>query len=126
VHNNSFVGAFSYNIFSGVYVATIFGSAFFFDLFWPERHESPAVKLAWKICSLLAIMFVTSAAIVITVIVFTRDAYVTGVSRAEAERVLGLTGTTGRGTAPLAYDTNNRAIASIAFIWPGLLATIAR
>jgi len=107
-------------------VATIFGSAFFFDLFWPERHESPAVKLAWRICSILAIMFVTGAAIAITVIVFTRHAYVTGVSRAEAARVLGITGTTGRATAPLAYDTNNRAIASIAFIWPGLLATIAR
>lgn len=28
--------------------ATVFGAGFFFDLFWPERHESRAVKQAWK------------------------------------------------------------------------------
>jgi hypothetical protein len=36
------------DIFVGIFVATIFGAAFFFDLFWPERHESLSVKLAWK------------------------------------------------------------------------------
>jgi hypothetical protein len=46
VHNNDIVGIFSYNIFVGIAVATVFGSGFFFDLFWPERQESPAVKTA--------------------------------------------------------------------------------
>jgi hypothetical protein len=33
VHNNNFIGIASYNIFVGIFVATIFGAAFFFDLF---------------------------------------------------------------------------------------------
>jgi len=53
VQNNDIIGIFSYNIFVGIAVATIFGSGFFFDLFWPEREESKSVRIAWKVCSLL-------------------------------------------------------------------------
>jgi hypothetical protein len=53
LHNDDFVGIASYNIFVGVAVATIFGSAFFFDLFWPERRESRAVRRSWKACTVL-------------------------------------------------------------------------
>jgi hypothetical protein len=52
VQNNNIVGTFSFNIFVGIAVATIFGSGFFFDLFWPERVESPGVRLAWKISAI--------------------------------------------------------------------------
>lgn len=58
-YNNNYVGIASYNIFVGVAIATIFGAAFFFDLFWPERYESPGVKLAWKISA----VFVCCAAL---------------------------------------------------------------
>lgn len=53
VQNNNIVGTFSFNIFVGIAVATIFGSGFFFDLFWPERVESPGVRLAWKISAVV-------------------------------------------------------------------------
>jgi hypothetical protein len=53
VRNNDIVGSFSFNIFVGVFVATIFGAAFFFDLFWPERSETKAVRIAWKACAVL-------------------------------------------------------------------------
>jgi hypothetical protein len=53
VRNNDIIGSFSFNIFVGVFVATIFGAAFFFDLFWPERLESKAVRVAWKACAVL-------------------------------------------------------------------------
>jgi len=69
VHNNNFIGIASYNIFVGIYVATIFGSGFFFDLFWPERTESRSVKLAWKICSVFACAFTLSCALAYTDIV---------------------------------------------------------
>jgi hypothetical protein len=49
MYNNDYVGIGSFNIFVGVFVATIFGAAFFFDLFWPERTESRAVKRAWRV-----------------------------------------------------------------------------
>jgi hypothetical protein len=52
--NNDVVGAFSYNDFARVCVAIIFGVAFFFNLFWPERGEISGVRIARRICSVLA------------------------------------------------------------------------
>jgi len=48
-------------------VATIFGSGFFFDLFWPERKESNAVRLAWKISSVVVSIAALADAIALTV-----------------------------------------------------------
>jgi hypothetical protein len=67
VHNDDFIGIASYNIFVGIAVATILGSGFFFDLFWPERYESPAVRLAWKICSVVVSFMALAAAVALTV-----------------------------------------------------------
>ena len=67
VHNNDFVGIASFNIFIGIAVATIFGSGFFFDLFWPERSESKSVRLAWKICSLTISIMALADALALTV-----------------------------------------------------------
>jgi len=111
----------SYNIFVGIYVATIFGSAFFFDLFWPERQESKGVKLAWRICSILACVFTFSVALGFTILVATKSAYVSGADAATASRYLAE-----YGGSPMRYRDNGRAIASVVFIWPGMIATIAR
>lgn len=121
VHNNNFVGIASYNIFVGIFVATIFGAAFFFDLFWPERYESPAVKMAWRICSVLACLFTLSCALAYTYIVATKSAYISGPNNAEGERLL-----TEYNGSPLKYSKNGRAIASVVFLWPGMTATFAR
>jgi hypothetical protein len=67
VQNNDIVGVFSYNVFVGIAVATIFGSGFFFDLFWPERKESASVRLAWKICSIIMCVMTLADAIAVTV-----------------------------------------------------------
>ncbi|KAF2712959.1 hypothetical protein K504DRAFT_423187 [Pleomassaria siparia CBS 279.74] len=120
VHNNDYVGIASYNIFVGIYVATIFGSAFFFDLFWPERHESPAVKTAWRVCSVLACLLTLASALGETVIVASHSAYVTGIDAAEAQRLLAE-----YGGGPLKYRHNGRAVASCVFEWPGMIATFA-
>lgn len=88
VYNNDFVGMASYNIFVGIAVAFVFGSAFFFDLFWPERHESEPVRLAWRICAVSVSVMALSSALGMTVITATRSAYVTGVSAAKAAQLL--------------------------------------
>lgn len=67
IHNNSFIGAFSYNIFVGVAVAFIFGAAFFFDLFWPERHECKHVRISWKVSAVVVTVMMLSSALTITV-----------------------------------------------------------
>ncbi|RMZ69881.1 gpi ethanolamine phosphate transferase 2 [Pyrenophora seminiperda CCB06] len=118
VHNNNFIGIASFNIFVGIYVATIFGSAFFFDLFWPERKESQGVKMAWKICSVFACMLTLACALSYTYIVASQRAYVTGTNAANAQRLLAL-----YGGSPLKYSSNGRAIASVVFLWPGMIFT---
>jgi hypothetical protein len=118
VHNNNFIGISSFNIFNGIYVATIFGAAFFFDLFWPERYESPAVKLAWKICSVIACAISLATALAYTYIVASKSAYVTGSNAQTAEKELAA-----YGGSPLRYRQNGRAVASVVFLWPGMVFT---
>lgn len=80
VHNDDIVGIASYNIFVGVAIATIFGAAFFFDLFWPERHESASVHLAWKICAVIVSGMALADAIGMSVCLI-RCLLIVGVSR---------------------------------------------
>lgn len=75
VLNDDIVGIFSYNIFVGIAVATIFGSGFFFDLFWPERKESKSVRLAWKICSVVVSIMALADALALTVSVIMCEYY---------------------------------------------------
>jgi hypothetical protein len=88
VYNDDFVGIAAYNIFVGVAVATIFGAAFFFDLFWPERTESKSVKISWKISAIVVSFMAFADAIAMTVIVATRSATITGVDSGEATALL--------------------------------------
>lgn len=67
VYNDDFIGIASYNIFVGIAVATIFGAAFFFDLFWPERKESKSVHLAWKMCAVVVCVLAFADVIAMTV-----------------------------------------------------------
>ncbi|KAJ6001154.1 hypothetical protein N7481_001563 [Penicillium waksmanii] len=78
IHNNDFIGGFSYNIFVGICVAWVFGAAFFFDLFWPERHESRAVRLAWRICAVIITFMMLGSALTISVITAMHEAEITG------------------------------------------------
>ena len=66
-YNDDYIGIGSYNIFSGIYVAFIFGGAFFFDLIWPERREDRGVRIAWRCCSIAATIFTLAGAIAMTV-----------------------------------------------------------
>jgi hypothetical protein len=83
--------------------------------------ESKAVKIAWRVCSVLACLFALACALAYTVIVATKSAYVTGTDAASASRLL-----VEYGGSPLRYRDNGRAIASVVFLWPGMLATFAR
>ncbi|EED19741.1 conserved hypothetical protein [Talaromyces stipitatus ATCC 10500] len=119
-YNDDFVGIASYNIFVGIAVATIFGAAFFFDLFWPERHESRSVRLSWKISAVAVTVMCFADAIAMTVIVATRHAYISGVDAAEASRLLEAS----IKNPNLYYRHNPKCIASVVLLWPGMIATI--
>lgn len=120
VHNDDFVGIASYNIFVGVAVATIFGAAFFFDLFWPERYEPWNIRLSWKISAVVVTIMGLTDALGMTVIVARHRATITANTAdqlAIAREVI---------NPPLIYRHNGRAIASVVLLWPGWLATVAR
>ena len=121
VHNNDFIGIAAYNIFVGVYVATIFGAAFFFDLFWPERSESRGVKRAWRACSVFACALTLACALAYTYILATQTAHVTGANATESQMLLAQWQ-----KSPLRYRDNGRAVASVVFLWPGTVCTFAR
>ncbi|TVY37741.1 hypothetical protein LOCC1_G006298 [Lachnellula occidentalis] len=120
VQNNDFIGVASYNIFIGIAVATIFGSGFFFDLFWPERHESQAVKWAWKISSIVISIMALADALAMTIIVATHRAHITGVSGAEARYWFAANGK----PTPI-YRKNAECVASVVLLWPGVIASFA-
>jgi len=120
VHNNDIIGIASYNIFVGIAVATIFGSGFFFDLFWPERKESKSVRLAWKICSVLVSLMALGDALALTVIVAKRRAHITGVPPAAASFYFRQNGPPN----PI-YRKNADCVASVVLLWPGVVASFA-
>jgi hypothetical protein len=57
VLNDDIVGVLSYNIFVGIAVATIFGSGFFFDLFWPERKKASPSDLLGRYAPLSCLLW---------------------------------------------------------------------
>jgi len=120
VHNNDFVGIASFNIFVGIAVATIFGSAFFFDLFWPERSETKSVRLAWKISSLTISILALICVLALTVIVATHHTYITGVSLETAHILF----RQNPRPNPI-YRENAECVAAAVLLWPGVLATFA-
>ena len=126
VFNNDYVGAASYNIFAGVFVAFVFGAAFFFDLFWPERHEDRGIRIAWKACAVACVIFYTADAFCLTVITAMHCQHFSGGVRPSSHGPDILSEFKKDGGTPVCYRDNGRAIAAVVFVWPGLLSVIGR
>lgn len=122
VYNNDYIGAASYNIFAGIFTAFIFGAAFFFDLFWPTRREDHGIRVAWKACSVMAVIFQGASAFTLTIITAMHRGYVTGVSQDRASDLL--SNFKKDNGSPLVYRHNGRAVAAAVFVWPGWICVI--
>ena len=120
MHNDDFVGIASYNNFVGIAVATIFGAAFFFDLFWPERYEPTNIRWSWRISAIVVTAMCLADALAMTVIVARHEAEITANTQEQLkiahEHI----------NPPLRYRDDGRAIASVVLLWPGWIATVAR
>jgi hypothetical protein len=130
VYNNDYVGAASYNIFAGVFVAFIFGAAFFFDLIWPEREESKGVRIAWKVCGVLAVCIHLAAALTLTVITARHRSYFRGAdgrtTLSQDEVLHWWRQYSKHSEAPLVYRHNPRAVAAVVFAWLGFCSVLPR
>ncbi|KAK2627344.1 hypothetical protein QTJ16_003310 [Diplocarpon rosae] len=120
VQSNDIISIFSYNILVGVAVATIFGSGFFFDLFWPERHESVSVKWAWKISSVVVSFMALADVLALTFIVAANRANIRGLSAQEEAFWFQVSGKPN----PI-YRKNGYNVASVVLLWPGVIASFA-
>lgn len=108
------------DIFVGITVATIFGAAFFFDLFFPTRYEPTNIRWAWRISAVVVSIMALGDAIAFTVIVATGKARVTADTRDQEEIAREAIG------PPLRYRDNGEAITSVVLLWVGLVFTVWR
>lgn len=76
------------------------------------------MRTAWRACSIITCLLTLSCALAYTYIVATQAAYVTGTDAASAARLLAA-----YGGSPLRYASNGRAVASVVFLWPGMVCT---
>jgi len=119
--SGDYIGVASYNIFNGIFVAFVFGAAFFFDLIFPERREDKGIRRAWKWCAVATCFTTLASAIAMTVIFATRSSRISGTPEQVAQITQRLRE---NGSDPLNYRDNALAKASLAFLWPGWLACL--
>ncbi|KFY05074.1 hypothetical protein O988_00290 [Pseudogymnoascus sp. VKM F-3808] len=120
VQNDDIVGIASFNILVGIAVAVIFGSAFFFDLFWPERQETKTVRLWWKIAAVTVSIMTLADALALTVIVATHSAYIVGVPHEYAQILF-----ENNGKPNAIYRKNAMSVTSSVLLWLGVVATFS-
>jgi hypothetical protein len=119
--NNDIVGAAGLSIFAGVYTATIFGTMFFFLLFWPALPES---KLWFRIKAtgaIFSVIVVLAAALTSTIIVASHSAYLIPSPTGSFEE---LQAQFANPNPPYKYSDYGRAIGWVVLMWIGWVFTI--
>lgn len=124
VFNNDFVGIASYNIFVGIFAAFVFGAAFFFDLFFPERYEPRWVQNLWMGCAIFTCLAATGDALGYTIILCLRGEQINYVNSDDPQLQQDIN--RARNSTPILYRNSGRAIASVVFLWLGWACSIAR
>lgn len=82
------------------------------------------MRLAWKICGVLSVIFHLASALTLTVITATHSAYIVGVSRERGQQLVGQFHKDGG--VPIEYRHNGRAIAAVVFVWLGWVSVVGR
>lgn len=78
LHNNDIIDSAIVTIVFCVLVATVFGADFFFLVFWPERTYPKWYTVSKKVLAAVVMAGVGVAAITSTVVISTRQAFITG------------------------------------------------
>ena len=129
VFNNDYVGAAAYYIFVAVFVSLVINFAFLADLIWPERKESRAVRIGWKVCAVLMVVFQLSAAVALTVITARHRSTIRprgGAPFDEQTTAFWWSHYRKHSQAPLIYRHNPRAVASLVLTWLAFPAIVGR
>jgi len=121
LYNNDVVGAAGLSIFAGVYTATVFGTMFFFLLFWPALPESKMwfrIKAAGAIFSVIVVL---AAALASTIIVASHSAYLVP---SPTGSFADLQSQFSNPRPPYKYSSYGRAIGWVVLMWIGWIFTI--
>lgn len=124
VFNNDYIGIASYNIFVGVIAAIVFGAAFFFDLFFPDRYEPRWVQNMWIGGAIFSCVAGLGDAIAYTVILTLHSVKFSNFDLNDPALIATLA-QEGSST-PVLYRRSGRAIASVVFLWVGWVCAVAR
>jgi len=108
----NFVPAFAFNLAAALLVAVVFAPAVFFELFWPEREESPLMQWISKLSAAFTALCNLAAAAELTAIVVTSGVKFSNVT-AEQEAII-----RANWDGPkLDYKNNWEAWATVGFDW---------
>ncbi|KAF8881395.1 hypothetical protein CPB84DRAFT_252186 [Gymnopilus junonius] len=120
LHNNDIIDSAITTIVFCVLVATVFGADFFFLVFWPERMYPGWYNVTKKALAMVITAGVGVAAIISTVVISTRQAFITGVSDDAAAALIRV-----YFRPPLVYRTWAVNIAWIVLLWVAFAFTVA-
>lgn len=82
------------------------------------------MRLAWKICGVLAVVFHLASALTMTIITALHSSFLTGALPEEWQDLVNQYSKAK--DAPLDYNHNGRAVAAVCFAWPGFLSVLGR
>ncbi|KAF9534081.1 hypothetical protein CPB83DRAFT_730261, partial [Crepidotus variabilis] len=119
VHNNDLIDAAIVTIVFCVMVATIFGADFFFLVFWPRRRYPGWYNTIKKLLAVIITLGMAVAALVSTIVVATRSAYITGVDDATTRSYTDV-----YFRPPLTYRHFWQNILWVVMLWLAFIATV--
>lgn len=117
MYNNDIVGAASLTIFAGVWTAIVYGTLFFFLLFWPDSRETPFWAMVKKASAIFCTLVVLASCIWSTIVVTTKSAWISGVTSQLGKTV--------QPNVPLMYSHYAHNIAWIVLLWLGWIFVVA-
>ncbi|KAL8877549.1 MAG: hypothetical protein Q9198_004457 [Flavoplaca austrocitrina] len=123
VFNDNYVGIASYNVFIGVFAAIVFGAAFFFDLFFPDRYEPRWMQNIWMGAAIFSCVAGLGDALAYTVILCLRREEVSNYNTNDPTLIEALD--KAHNKTPLLYKQSGRAVASVVFLWLGWVCAVA-
>lgn len=123
VFNNDYIGIASYNIFVGVFSAIVFGAAFFFDLFFPNRYEPTWVQNMWMGGAVFSSVAGLGDALAYTIILALHSEVISNYDMHDPALLAALA--QHQNKTPISYKHSGRAIASVVFLWAGWVCSVA-
>lgn len=124
VWNDDYVGIASFNIFVGVLSATVFGAAFFFDLFFPDRYEPRWMQNIWMGGAIFCCVAGLGDALAYTVILSLHGEHIGNIDQNDPALLAILA--KDQSKTPRQYKDSGRAIASVVLLWLGWACAVTR